>query len=161
MTSPSHLRVFLASIKVWKMTRNSWSPSHWCQIINKMLLFFFFFFQEKTAYFTFLGSGISGSKTATADENSTSKYIPQLICRGKCSLPVELSDSWWKQMGRLFFFLSFFLIKREKNITPWLGRSPKAEVSGCSRRITARMCDWTMGTGPGLVIVIETLLVSS
>ena len=23
-----------------------------------------------------------------------SKYIPQLICRGKCSLPFELSDSW-------------------------------------------------------------------
>lgn len=31
-----------------------------------------------------------------------------------------------------FFFFSFFLIKQEKNITPWLGRSPKAEVSGYS-----------------------------
>lgn len=79
----------------------------------------FFVFQEKTPYFTFLSSGINGSKTATADENSTSKYIPWLICGGKCSLPFELSDSWQKQMGKPFFFF-FFLIKQEKISHPGL-----------------------------------------
>lgn len=53
-------------------------------------------------------------QTAAAEVKAASKHIPRLVCGGKRSLVLELSDNWQTQMGK---FLFCFVLIKEENIT--------------------------------------------
>lgn len=58
-------------------------------------------------------------QTAAAEVKAASKHIPRLVCGGKRSLVLELSDNWQTQMGK---FLFCFVLIKEENITAWIGQ---------------------------------------